>query len=132
MKSIKIILLSPVVFDRHNNDLVEKVMLKLDKRGHNALFSEKEWECLDSEDGYLSNISGNLNIKDSILKERNLNPQMYKNLINSLDLEYKTFSLNLDAKLIVNEKHNFLILFEFTFTNLNFDNCNNFIKNIPL
>jgi len=130
LKSIKIILLSPVVFDRYNNNLVEKVILKLDQKNDNTLFSEQEWECLDKEDAYMNNISGNLDIKDSILRERNLNPQMYKNLINPLKLKYKTFSLNLDAKLIVNEKHNFLIIFEFIFTDLDFEDCDNFIKNI--
>jgi hypothetical protein len=130
LKNIKIILLSPVVFDRHNNDLVEKVILKIDTKENNTFFSEKEWECLDSEDGYLKNINGELNIKDAILKERNLNPRMYKNFINSLNIQYKTFSLHINAKLIVNEKYNFLILFEFTFTNLPFDNCNTFIKEI--
>ncbi len=130
LKNIKIILLSPVVFDKHNNNLVEKIILKLNKGNDNTFFSEKNWELLDTKDEYLSDFSNDLNIKDSILKERNLNPKMYKNLINPVDLEYKTFPLNLDAKLIVNEKHNFLILFEFTFTNLNFNNCNNFIKDI--
>jgi len=130
LKNIKIILLSPVVFDRHNNDLVEKVILKLDTKDNNVFFSEKEWEYLDSEDGYLKNINGELNIKDAILKERNLNPRMYKNFIHSLNTQYKTFSLHINAKLIVNEKHNFLILFEFTFTDLLFNNYNAFIKEI--
>lgn len=130
MKNIKIILLSPVVFDRHNNDLVEKVMLKINKKDKSTFFSKKYWEYLDTEDGYLNNIDGEINIKDAISKERNLNPQMYKNFIQPLNTNYKTFSLNLQTKLMVNENHNFLLLFEFTFTDLNFNNCNNFIQNI--
>jgi len=129
LKNIKIILLSPVVFDKHNNELVEKVILGLDKSS-NILFSEKEWEFLDSEDGYLDDIDGSLDVKDSISKERNLNPQIYKNLINPIKSKYKNSLLSLEAKLIVNQKHNFLILFEFTFTNLNFDNCDNFVRNL--
>lgn len=128
MKNIKIVLLSPVVFDKYNNDLVEKIMLQLNNKNNTVLFSEKEWECLNGEDGYLNDINGELDTKDSILKERNLNPKMYKNLVTTANLKYKNFSLHLDAKLIVNEKHNFLILFEFTFTNLTFDNCDDFIK----
>ena len=130
MKSIKIILLSPVIFDRFNNDLVEKVMLNLDEKEDDTLFPKKDWQCVDSEDGYMHNVEGVVNIEDAISKERNLNPQLYKNLMDPLSLVYQTSSLSLDAKLIVNENHNFLILFEFNFTDLNFDNCEEFIKNL--
>lgn len=130
MKNIKIVLLSPVVFDQHNNDLVEKVILKLDENNTAKLFSSNEWENLDGEDGYLKNVNGELDIRDAILKERNLNPQMYKNFINPLNTKYKDYTLNINTNLIVNEKHKFLMLFEFTFTDLIFDNCDEFVKEI--
>jgi hypothetical protein len=130
LKNIKIILLSPVVFDRYNNDLVEKVILKLDDKNSNNIFSNDEWEYLDSEDGYLKNIDGHLNIKDAILKERNLNPQMYKNLTKPFHTMYENYSLEINSNLIVNEKHNFLMFFEFNFKDLTFDNSNEFIKKL--
>lgn len=130
MKNIKIILLAPVVFDRYNNDLVEKMMLKLNNKKNDALFSVEEWEYLDDENGYLINIDGIVDIKDAISRERNLNPQMYKNLINPVSKEYKTSLLNINCKLIVNEQHSFLILFEFNFTNLDFNDCNTFITDL--
>lgn len=130
MKNIKIILLSPVVFDKHNNDLVEKVILKLDTKITNKVFSTDEWEYIDSEDGYLKNVYGEVDIKDSISKERNLNPQMYKNFIEPLNTEYKKYSLKINTNLIVSEKHNFLMLFEFNFRNLKFDKCDEFIKKL--
>lgn len=130
MKNIKIILLSPIVFDQHNNDLVEKVILKLDEKSTPGLFSNDKWEKLDSEDGYLKNVDGEIDTKDAILKERNLNPQMYKSFIEPLNTEYHGYVLNMKANLIVNEQHNFLMLFEFNFQNLTFDNCDEFIKKI--
>jgi len=130
LTSIKIILLSPVVFDQHNNDLVEKVILKLDENHITELFSNDEWEILDSEDGYLKNVDGEVDIKDAILKERNLNPQMYKNFISPLNTKYENNTLNINANLIVSERHNFLMLFEFTFTDLTFTNCDKFISKI--
>ena len=130
MKNIKIVLLAPVVFDKHNNDLVEKLILKLDEKITNQIFSKEEWEYLDNEDGYLKNIEGELDIRDAISRERNLNPQMYKNFIKPLTTKYENNSLLIKAELIVNEKHNFLILFEFSFNNLKFANCDEFIKKL--
>lgn len=130
LKSIKIILLSPVVFDRYNNDLVEKVILKLDKKCKNLFFLENSWEYLNSEDAYLKDTYGELNIRDAILRERNLNPLMYKNFIAPISREYKNTSLALRTELIVNDNHNFLILFEFTFTKLIFDDCDKFLESL--
>jgi len=130
LKNIKIILLAPVVFDKHNNDLVEQVILNLDKKNASILFSENEWENLDSEDGYLNTVNGDVNIIDAISTERNLNPLIYKNLIDPLNTEYKNHKLELNANLIVNEKHNFLMLFEFNFKDLQLEDCSSFISKI--
>ena len=123
-------MLAPIVFDNHNNDLVEKVILKLDGKKDENIFSKDIWENLDTEDGYLKNVDGKLDIRDSILKERNLNPQMYKNFTEPFLSLYEGHPLELNAQLIVNQKHNFLMLFEFTFTDMELDDCDTFIKKL--
>lgn len=130
LENIKVILLTPIVFDRHNNELVEEVILKLDSDVELKIFSENEWVSLDSEDGYLKNIDGEIDIINALSTERNLNPKIYKEFVKPIRINEEAYILNIDAQLIVNEKHNFLLLFEFTFTNLNVSTSSEFIKNI--
>lgn len=131
MKEIKIILLAPVVFDKHNNDLVEQVILKVDADNSTTkFFSDKEWKALDNDNGYLKTLEGPLDIQDAIDRERNLDPKILKELIKPYQTKYDNTDLTLDAKLIVNEKHNFLMLFEFTFSNISFDYCSEFITKV--
>lgn len=68
MKNIKIILLSPVVFDKHNHDLVEQVTLKLYEENEVKIFSDNEWETLDGEEVCLNNTDGAIDIRDAIWK----------------------------------------------------------------
>ncbi|MFK7779999.1 MAG: hypothetical protein QM490_02530 [Candidatus Gracilibacteria bacterium] len=130
MKNIKIILLAPVVFDRHNNELVEEVMLNIGGKDDNEIFSKKEWKFLDTEDGYLKDVDGLVNIEDALLRERNLNPLIYQNFITPLHTTYEKYPLEINSKLIVNEQHNFLMLFEFNFTKLDFQDCSPFIERV--
>jgi len=130
LKNIKVVLLSPIVFDKYNNDLVEKIILKLDTKKINNLFTQGKWEHLDKEDEYLHDINGEIDIKDALSRERNLNPQIYKNFSDPLVCTYKNIDLTINSNLIVNEKHNFLLLFEFTFTNLPFNTCDAFVADI--
>lgn len=130
MKSIKIVLLAPIIFDKHNYSLVEKLILNVNKINGDTLFSKNEWDSLDSQSVAFKNTTPDLDITDAILRERNLNPKIYKNFMNSIKINYKSTVLHVDAKLIVNEKHNFLILYEFIFSDLNFEDCNEFIINL--
>ncbi len=130
MKNIKIILLAPIVFDRHNNELVEEVMLNIGDKDYNKIFSKKDWKFLDTEDGYLRDVDGLVDIEDALSRERNLNPLMYQNFMPSFQTTYEQHQLEINSKLIVNEQHNFLMLFEFNFTNLNFQECSSFVKKV--
>lgn len=130
MKNIKIILLAPVVFDRHNNELVEEIMLKIGNKNDTEIFSKEKWKCLDSEDGYLKDVNGLVDIEDALLRERNLNPLVYNDLIEPLYTTYDNYPFEINSKLIVNEQHNFLMLFEFNFKKLDFEYCSPFIEKL--
>ena len=80
------------------------------------IFSENEWISLDTEHGYLKRVDGEINIVNALSTERNLNSKIYKKFVQSIIQNKDDYSLNVDAQLIVNAKHNFLLLFEFTFS----------------